>query len=207
MARETDGDDDAWGVRGDDGDDTDEGSWGVHDTEDSDDDPEPQDDGSSTTLWGILVFVLIGGGLVYGGLHLQSQIPSEGETETVNATVLESDYTQRGTGSDREFSISVTYEYEFDGQTYTSSNVKAGAAGYTVDRRERAELLTTEQWGEGNTVEADVDPENPESAYLAGYLRGDRLERKAIHYGLMAVGGLMLLASAVSLAKKGRRRL
>lgn len=196
MSRETD----------DDGDDS---QWGTIDTEspDGDEAASQDDDGSSTTLWGILVFALIGGGLVYGGLHLQSQMPSEGETVTVNATVIESDFTQRGTGSDREFSISVTYEYGFDGQTYTSSNVKAGAEGYTVDRRERAELLTTEQWAGGNTVEADVDPENPETAYLAGYLRGDRLERTAIHYGLMAVGGLMLLASAVSLVNKGRRRL
>ncbi|QCC51935.1 DUF3592 domain-containing protein [Halapricum salinum] len=205
MSRENEdgADDDRWGTADDE--EANGDNWGT--TESGESDGDKGDEDSQTTLWGILVFVLIGGGLIYGGLHLQSEMPGADETVKMNATVLESDYTQRGSGSDRQFVIRVTYEYTVDGQTYTSSNVKAGAESYTVDRRERAELLATEQWAAGNTVEADVDPDDPETAYLADYLQGDRLERKAIHYGLMGVGGLMVLASLVSLAKKGRRRL
>lgn len=170
-------------------------------------DESPDGARNGSTLFGILVFVAIGGALIYGGFTLQADMPSEVETETVEATVLESDFAQRGSGSDREFSVRVTYEYEVDGQSYRSSNVKAGATGYTVDTRQRAQTLVEGQWAQGATTEAEVDPSDPETAYLVGYRRGDRFERTLIHYGLVAVGGLMLLASAVSLAKKGRRRL
>lgn len=172
-----------------------------------DDETESATGKKQSTLLGILVFLAIGGALVYGGLHLQGQMPSGESTVTTEAAVLESDFGQRGSGSDREFTVRVTYEYEVDGETYTSSNVKAGATGYTVDTRQRARRLTTEQWAAGETVEAAVDPEDPETAYLVGYRRGDRLERTAIHYGMAGVGGLMILLSVVALAKKARRRL
>lgn len=161
-------------------------------------------DGDQSTLFGIFVFLVIGGGLIYGGLHLQGQMPSDEDTVTTDATVLESDFSQRSSGSDRTFTVRVTYEYEVDGETYTSSNVKAGATGYTVDTRRRARALLDEQWAEGTVVEARVDPDDPETAYLVGYRRGDRLERTLIHYGLAGVGVLMVLASLVSLAKRGR---
>lgn len=170
----------------------------------SDDDAEGS---TQSTLLGILVFLAIGGGLVYGGLYLQGQMPSGEATEATDATVLESDFTQRGSGSEREFKIRVTYEYEVDGETYRSSNVKAGEASYTVDTRQSARELLDEQWADGATIEAQVDPDDPETAYLVGYRRGDRLERTLIHYGLVGVGGLMILASVVSLGKKARRRL
>jgi len=172
-----------------------------------DSDAGSSSDDSQSTLPGILVFLAIGGALVYGGAHLQGQMPSAEATEPVEATVVESDFTQRGSGPDREFTVSVTYEYDVDGQTYRSSNVKAGAEGYTVDTRKRARTLLDEQWAEGNTIEAEVDPDDPQTAYLVGYRRGDRLERTLIHYGLMGVGGLMILASVVSLTKKVGGRL
>jgi hypothetical protein len=164
-------------------------------------------DENQTTLLGILVFLAIGGGLIYGGVHLQEQMPSSEETVSTKATVLESEFSQRGSGSDRQFAVRVTYEYEMAGETYTSSDVKAGAEGYTVDTRQRAQTLLKEQWVENATITAQVDPEDPETAYLVGYKRGDRLERTLIHYGMAGVGGLMVLASAVSLAKRGRREL
>lgn len=119
--------------------------------------------------------------------------------------MTDAEYTQRGRGSDRSFAIDVTDEYEVDGETYTSSKVKAGAEGYTVSNQQSAQTLLEEQWEMGTTIEAMVNPETPETAYLVGYKRGDRLERTLVHYGMAGVGGLMILASVVSLGKKLRR--
>ena len=158
-----------------------------------------------TTLLGIVVFLAIGAGVAYGGLHLQNAMPSDADVEPIEATVTDADYTQRGSGSDRSFAIDVTYEYRIDGESYTSSNVKAGAEGYTVSNQQRAQTLLEEQWQVGTTIEAMVNPDAPETAYLVGYKPGDRLERTLIHYGMVGVGGLMILASVVSLGKKLRR--
>lgn len=158
-----------------------------------------------TTLLGIAVFLAIGAGLAYGGLHLQNAMPSDADVEPIEATVTDADYTQRGRGSDRSFVIDVTYEYEVDGETYTSSNIKAGAEGYTVSNQQSAQTLLEEQWQVGTTIEAMVNPDAPETAYLVGYKSGDRLERTLVHYGVAGVGGLMILASIVSLVKKLRR--
>jgi len=158
-----------------------------------------------TTLLGIAVFLAIGAGLAYGGLHLQNAMPSDADVEPIEATVTDAEYTQRGRGSDRSFAIDVTYEYEVDGEVYTSSNVEAGTEGYTVGNQQGAQTLLEEQWQVGTTVEAMVNPESPETAYLVGYKPGDRLERTLVHCGMVGVGGLMILASVVSLAKKPRR--
>ena len=158
-----------------------------------------------TTLLGIVVFLAIGGAFAYGGLHLQDAMPSDADVEPIEATVTDGDYTQRGSGSDRSFAIDVTYEYEVDGQTHASSNINPRATSYTVDTRQRAELLLEGQWAVGTTTEAMVNPETPETAHLVGYKRGDRLERTLVHYGMVGVGGLVILASVVSLGKELRR--
>lgn len=186
--------------------------WGVADeSEDSgtapetEDKGEPDEDGESTTVLGIFVALVIGSALVAGGLYLQDAQTATENTESVNATVIESDYSQRGSGTDREFVVDVTYEFELDGETYRSSNVAAGPTGYTVDTRQRAELLVTEQWAPGNTVEAQVDPSDPDTSYLAEYRRGEKTEESIAHYLLIGAGGLLILASIVSIFKKARR--
>lgn len=177
------------------------------DGETPDGDDSGESSGGSSTVAGILVALLIGGAMVYGGYTLQASQPGPGSTVTTNATVLGSDYTQRGTGSDREFSVDVTYEYEFEGQNYTSSNVRAGPSGHTVDKETTAETLVEDQFAEGNVVEAHVDPEDPETAYLLEYRRGDRLEETIGHYILIGIGSLLLLASVSAIIKKGRQSL
>jgi hypothetical protein len=191
------GTDDQWGVV----DESDES--GASDTEE---DPDPDsDEESQTTVLGILVTLAIGGTLIYGGLYLQDAQSATENTESVNATVIESGYTERGSGTDREFNVDVTYEFEFDGQTYRSSNVAAGPTGYTVDTRQRAELLITEQWAPENIVEAQVNPSDPETSYLAEYRRGEKTEESIGHYLLIGAGGLLILASIVGIIKKARR--
>ena len=118
------------------------GSAGSGEQDGGDGDGEGGDD-SGSTLWGILVMVLVGGALIYGGLSLQSAQPGPDSTETVEATVVDSSYGQRESGPDREFTVRVTYEYETDGETYRSSNVKAGPTSDTVEQRSSAETLLT----------------------------------------------------------------
>ena len=192
-------------------DDTDRGDdeqWGVADESDENggsDGEEDADEEIQTTVLGILVTLAIGGLLIYGGMYLQDAQTATENTESVNATVVESDYTQRGSGTDREFTVDVTYEFELDGETYRSSNVAAGPTSYTVETRQRAELLINEQWAPGNTVEAQVDPSDPDTSYLAEYLRGEKTEESIAHYLLIGAGGLLILASIVGIFKKARR--
>lgn len=188
--------------------DPDGGQWSGRGEQAGDGDGEGGDgDGeeSGSTLAGILVMLVIGGALVYGGLSLQSAQPAPDSTEPIEATVVDSEYSQRDSGTDREFTVRVTYEYEFDGQTYRSSNVKAGPTSYTVEQRSRAEALVGQQWAPGTTVEAHVDPDEPETSFLAEYLPGDRAEETIGHYLLLLFGGLAILASVTALAKKALR--
>lgn len=160
---------------------------------------------SGSTLWGILVMLLVGGTLIGGGLSLQPAQPGPDSTEAVESTVVDSSYGQRDSGPDREFTVRVTDEYEIDGGTCRSSNVKVGPTSYTVEQRSSSETLVTRQWAPGHTIEAHVDPDDPETSFLAEYLPGDRAEETIGHHFLMLFGALAVLASVTATAKKAFR--
>ncbi len=111
---------------------------------------------TGSTPAGILALLLIDGVLGYDGLSPQSAQPAPGPTEPTEATVVDSEYSRRDSGTDREFTVRVTDEYEFDGQTCRSSNVRAEPTSCTVEQR-----------APGKTVEASVDPDEPETSFLA----------------------------------------
>lgn len=119
---------------------------------------------------GVLLPILIGlvivgvGGYVYvdEGAALDSGVE-------VDATVVGSDVEQRiryDADGDRRtvYYPRVTYEYSVDGETYRSSNLRAGLGRESM--LESNARRTVERYPVGAQVTAYYDPENPSRAFL-----------------------------------------
>ncbi len=123
-----------------------------------------------------LVLSLVLGLLVTGsGIYLAYSTLSQqsGADQEVDATVLESGVQVTGRYDD-EYRVSVEYRYNFDGRTYTSTNVYPGLSGRTFDERSEVEAVIAD-YPEGATVTAYVDSGNPGESYLIPVDEGSTL--------------------------------
>jgi hypothetical protein len=146
----------------------------------------------------VLVLLVVGFGLAtIGWVDYAAARDTTENAEPIEVTVLESEVTDSGgSSSDRTYSISVLYEYEVDGETYRSSNVRPGLSDRSYEQRHRAATVAR-KYPVNETATGYVDPENPERAYLEQPSPVDRLERNVVNAGLTAVGVLIFLVSAV----------
>lgn len=115
---------------------------------------------------GVLFAVSIGA-TVSGVQSYEQQQETVDAVEEVSATVVDVEEVEKSnadrtppTGPQITESI-VTYEYEYDGETYTSTTVNP--SGDTEIANTTAE--------EGDEITAHVNPENPEEAFLNAYVR------------------------------------
>lgn len=90
----------------------------------------------------------------------------------------------------------LVFEYTFEGETYTSTNVDPPAEGVETTNRYSSESRAREhfeEYEEGQTVTAHVDPAQPGEAFL------ERETNTVRNLGLVALGGLLMLAGVVGI--------
>jgi len=121
--------------------------------------------GGSSPL-GIAVVVLVGVATMgYGAYSYVEQTSALEDVEQVEATIVETGVEtvdqRRGTG----YAPAVTFDFTYDGESYTSSNVYPGPLPRELNSRQAARDVVDE-YDRGEAVMAYVPTESPEKAYL-----------------------------------------
>lgn len=122
--------------------------------------------GDETNLRKALVLVLIGAGVIWFGYsdYTTQEERVENAIE-VDAEILDTDVDRRSGSSSTTYYPSVEFEYTYEGTTYTSSNVHATESRSGHSSRSSAESVT-DDYPEGDTVTAYLDPNEPGAAFL-----------------------------------------
>lgn len=151
-----------------------------------------------TPALGALAMVLIGLALTgYGAYDYVQQSEALDDTETVEATVVETsveEIQQRRARVDYE--PTVTFEYSYEGQAYTSSHLYPATIAPDYDTRSAAESQL-DGYEAGETVTAYVDPDSPGRAFL-------RAERSGATLKFAGIGALLAIVGGVGALRKVR---
>jgi len=127
-----------------------------------------------------------------GGFLTYDALEATVSAEETTATVVDSQV-GRVSGTEREYRVHVTYEYIYQGETYTSDNIYAGAGGSDrFSSRGTAESFV-QQYPEGETVTAYVDPDDPSRAHLETGIRATSL----LGYALLVLVGVVTFAAGL----------
>ena len=132
--------------------------------------------GSPITVVAFAVVLVVAGAFLafWGYGTYQDQQAALDEAVEVDATVVDTDIQrQRATGlsddetptDEFEYRLTVTFEYEYSGETYRSSNIDLGSSWQTYDTRSDAERAADE-YAEGSQVTAHLHPDEPGEAFL-----------------------------------------
>lgn len=147
--------------------------------------------GPSGTLQ-IALALLVGlGAMGYGAYSYTAQSSALDSAETVEATIvstsIETVSQRRGT----EYSPQATFNYTYEGETYTSSNVYPGklAREFGSEEDARAQL---EGYEPGDTVTAYVPSDDPGNAFL-------KHESSNKPFLVIGLGGVIVLGTVVSI--------
>jgi len=140
----------------------------------------------------IIIGLVLGVACIAGGGYLlYDSFQATLNAEEVDAEVLESDVSGTS-GTEREFRVRVTYEYSYEGQTYTSDNIYPSTGGDRYSSQGSAESFL-EEYPEGKTVTAYVNPDDPSEAFLESEVR----MQMVIAYLFVIVLGIVALGAAV----------
>jgi hypothetical protein len=143
-----------------------------------------------------VLFLVIGVAIAgYGAYDYQQQNDALANTTTVEATItdtgIETVSQRRGR---TDYRPTVTFEYEYDGTTYTGDDVRPGSIAPEYDTRSAAsEALAAYEAGE--TVTAYVNPASPGEAFLEDERSDGPLRFVGIGGVLAVVGGGSALRS------------
>lgn len=110
-----------------------------------------------------LGLLLVSGGSIYEAYQATSS------AEDVDAVVIESEVESKTDPDDsgnRTYFPNVTYEYEYDGERYTSHNYNPGSLERGMSSSDARSVAR--QYRSDDTVTAHVPPDNPSEAYLRG---------------------------------------
>lgn len=122
-------------------------------------------------------------------LYQSEQAVTENAVE-VDGVVVSSDVHDREPASRQgDYHPSITYEYTYGGETYTSDNIcpGSGSACYPTgsDRGDVVEFV--DQYPEGESVTVYVPEDDPEKAFLVDE------SSSGIYLGLVALGALLIV--------------
>lgn len=125
-------------------------------------------EGGRGALISNFVIILVGIGLVffgYNGYTSQNQALENpvNVSATVTETGIDEDSSRRG-GID--YQPELTFEYSYEGQDYTSSNMYPGGQepkDYNVESNARDVI---EEYSQGSEITVSVPPENPGEAFI-----------------------------------------
>lgn len=150
--------------------------------------------GPSTPLQIAVVLLLGLGTMGYGAYSYTAQTSALDSAVTVNATIsatsVETVDQRRGVG----YAPSVTYNYTYEGETYTSSNVYPGKIPREFDTEDAASAQL-EGYEPGDTVTAYVPAESPDDAFL-------KHEQSNDPFLVVGFGVLFVLAAMYSVIRR-----
>lgn len=147
-------------------------------------------DGPSGTLQVLLALVVGLGAMGYGVYSYTEQSAALDSGVEVDATVSDTAIEERSGRRDTDYTPVVTFEYTYEGETYTSSNVYPGPLGREFDTREAARERLDE-YEPGDTVTAYVPSDSPGN----GFLERERSNRPFL---LIGFGALFVVGTAYS---------
>ncbi|WP_132058614.1 DUF3592 domain-containing protein [Halorussus amylolyticus] len=148
---------------------------------------------------GGLLFLVIGlGASGFGAYDYVQQSDAVNEAVEVDATVVETgvDSVRGGSSPGVDYKPEVTFEYEYDGETYTGNNVFPATISRNYDTRSAAASVL-EGYDEGETVTAYVNPDSPGDAFL----KDEKSNSPLLFVG---IGGLFAVVGGSSLFKSVR---
>lgn len=148
-----------------------------------------QDIGSVSLRKSILIFLVGVGAATFGVYDYVQQNQAVESAVEVDATVVETGVdtvSSRRGGPD--YRPTATYEYSYEGESYTSSNVFPSMVSKDFDTRSRAESALSE-YEAGETVTAYVNPNSPNDAFLLNETSNSPLWFTAIGGAFALVGG------------------
>jgi len=125
------------------------------------------------------------GGAYFVSIHQPTQTMNQAEVVegTVTSTAVES--------QDDTYVPVVTYEYQFEGETYTNDQIKlVGSVGFASPGGAEAFL---ESYAAGDTVSVNVVPQTPSKSFL------ERGSAGLTMYGIIGFLGLLGLFSVIAL--------
>lgn len=130
----------------------------------------------------------------YGGYSYIEQTSALDSAATVDATVTDISV-ETNSGKGDTYSLHATYNYTYESEQYTSSNVYPGELPRDFNRKEdaRSQLGGVDS---GDTVSAYVPTDNPGNAYL----KHETSNKPFIVIGI----GLLLVVAALHSTLKGR---
>ncbi len=150
--------------------------------------------GPSGALQIALTLIVGLGAIGYGGYSYSAQSAALDSTETVDATIvstsIERHDARRGTD---DYSPQATFNYTYEGETYTSSHVYPGDVLHEFGTKEdaRAQL---EGYEPGATVTAYVPSDSPENAFL-------KYESSNKPLYIIGLGAILVLGTIVSVLR------
>ena len=143
-----------------------------------------------------VLFVMIGAAIAgYGAYDYQQQNQALSDTTTVEATItdtgIESMSQRRGR---TDYRPTASFEYEYDGTTYTGDDIRPASIAPEYDTRSAAREALAE-YETGATVTAYVNPASPGDAFLEDERSDGPLRFVGIGGVLALVGGGSALRS------------
>jgi hypothetical protein len=115
---------------------------------------------------GIALAVILGlGTMGYGAYSYSAQSSALDSAETVDATVSSVSVERDSAGKGVDYTPKATFNYTYEGETYTSSNVYPGKLPREFGSEEKARSQL-DGYESGSTVTAYVPQDSPGNAYL-----------------------------------------
>ena len=113
----------------------------------------------------VLAIVAGIGFMAYGAYSYNAQTSALNSPETVDATIASTSVEYDDTGKGYSYYPQATFEYTYEGETYTSSNVYPAGLQKGFGSREDARAIL-KGYEVGEPVTAYVPPNSPGKAYL-----------------------------------------
>lgn len=137
----------------------------------------------------LLMLVLVGISIFGAYLAITAYLDYNSDTAKVDGTVVSSEV-DRDTGGRRggvSYYADIKYEYTYDGENYTSENIKPGSGRSSLGKSKAESLVSN--YSEGNSITVYVKANDPSTSWIM-----DRLPLKTIIVsGLFSVLGLGML--------------
>lgn len=142
----------------------------------------------AVVLMAVLCFGMAGG--VYY-VAVQQPAQTVDNTATVEGTVVSTTIETTTSDTSTTYGPVVTYEYQYEGQTYTNDQIKlVGSVGFQSPGGAEEYL---ESYDAGDTVTVHVDSDDPSTSYL------ERGSAGLMIYGVIGFLGFIGLLSVVAL--------
>lgn len=146
---------------------------------------------------GGLLLLVIGLAVVgYGLYDYTQQSDAVANAVEVEATITDTDIRTVSTSNGIGYRPTVRFDYEFQGESYTSEGIYPASISLNYDSRSQARSII-DDYQVDQTVTAYVDPESPSTAFL-------RDETSNSPLVVVAIGVVFFLAGGSSLFKSLR---